>query len=78
MLLRLIAIAIEHLADAFGTPGVGVPVVEHARPAGVVADGRRDRGGLAIGRCVAKGRAIGGDGGMFHVWRWAGARFVNR
>src|SRR5258708_27401192 len=58
MLLRLIAIAIEHLADAFGAPGVGMPVVEHARPAGDICDGLNDRGGLAIGGCAAKGRAI--------------------
>src|SRR5215213_9742973 len=39
MLLRLIAIAIEHLTDAFGTPGVRLPVVQHPRPAGAIRDG---------------------------------------
>src|SRR6266536_6466112 len=78
VLLVVVVIAIQHLADAFGAPGVGVPVVQHPRPARDICDGRRDRGGLAIGRRVAKGRAIGGDGGMFGGWRWAEARFVNR
>jgi hypothetical protein len=48
--LLSVVIAIQHLADAFGAPGVGVPVVEHHSPASEVADGRSDRGGLAIGR----------------------------
>jgi len=50
VLLNMIVIAIEHLADALGAPGVRLPVVEHPRPAGDVGDGIGDGGGLAVGR----------------------------
>jgi hypothetical protein len=60
-----VVIAIEYLADAFGTPGVGLPVVEHPRPASEVSDSLSDRGALPLGRCFTKGCAVGGDGGVF-------------
>jgi len=50
MLPIVIVIAIEHLADAFYSPGIGLPVVEHTRPAGDVRDGIGDGSDLAVGR----------------------------
>ena len=35
----------------------------------------RYRGLLALGRCFAKGRAVGGDGGVFGGWLWICVRF---
>ena len=64
-LLIVIVITVEHLADAFGAPGVLFPVVEHARPALDIRDGLGNGCGLALGRRSAKGRAVGGDCGMF-------------